>query len=428
MEGLETQLFVGRENELEIVKQAFSALTETKFILFTGIGGVGKSTLLGEIKKREDEFKAITQNLIIGEKIESDLTEMMVPLALSEAIVSGLPKMYEDSFTAFSRLRDVYFESREHGLGDDSLKVIRQQCQRVFVESINSLSLEHRIVILIDTLEAIQETEAWRDFVSEVLIYLKDVVVILSGRKCNAVASQLAELHKGKDLAYTVDLHVLSGFGASEADKYWDALGATDISLELRRKISFLSGGRPILLLLARTWLDEEIPLPKIEEKSLDDLEKMPRDAFQNLMHDFEAALVRQVFRSLRSLNFYVLYMAHVWRRFNVEILSYLFELDTEGANGAIEALRKIPFIKVKPDGVITLHDEMARLVREYAWPIYDPSKDQQHRLSALMVNGTKTKFRPPSRFKVNPGKEMRSFLPFLAPQKSKQTCLLKSG
>jgi tetratricopeptide (TPR) repeat protein len=386
MEGSEINFFVGREKELEIVRQGLSPWGGTKFILFTGVGGVGKTTLLREIKNREDDFKEVTHNLIIGEKIESDLTEMMVPLALNEAIVNSFPKMYEDYFTAFSRLRDVYFESRRRGLRDESLKVIRQQCQKVFVESINALSLDHRIVILIDTLEVIQKTEAWKNLVNEVLVFIKNAVIILSGRSCDVAASQLMDLGKQNEKAYAVDLYELTGFGLVDAEKYWEVLGAADISLELRRKITFLSGGRPILLLLSRTWLDEEIPLPLIEEASLVDLERMPRDAFKDLMRDFEAALVQQVLDLSDPLNFYVLYMAHVWRRFNVEILSYLFELSNEGANQAIEALRKIPFIKVKPDGVITLHDEMRTMVTKYAWPIFDPSGDQQRRLSALMV------------------------------------------
>lgn len=386
MKVSDAQLFVGRDKELDLVKKSLSSWGETNFILFNGVGGVGKTTLLQEIKNREDEFKSLARNLIIGEKIESDLTEMMVPLALNEAIFGSFPKLYEDYFVSFARLRDVYFESRRRGLMDDSLKTIKQQCQKVFIESVNALSLEHRIVILIDTLESIQEAETWKDFVNEVLIHIKNSIVILSGRRCDVVTSYLIELRNNNNWTYTVDLYELTGFDLVDAEKYWDILGAQDIPLELRRKITFLSGGRPILLLLARTWLDEEIPLPIIENTSLGDLEKLPQGEFKRLKEDFETALVRQVLDLSDPLNFYVLYMSHVWRRFNIEILSYLFELTAKGADESIESLRKLPFVKVKPDGVISLHDEMRTMVSKHAWPIYDPTGEQQRRLSALMV------------------------------------------
>jgi tetratricopeptide (TPR) repeat protein len=383
--------FIGRETELQLVERLVSSISSTHILFFDGDGGVGKTYLLQEIQLKEVEFAGKeNQALSISELIECDQIEIHTALGLEEAVIKSLPEQFQSHFTLFYNMRAVYFESRDKGLADENLQLLRDQCRRIFSEQLNVITESYRLVILIDTLEAIQDTEAWREFCTLSMVNTKNTLFVLAGRRCEPVANELRELNSQTPNQYEVHINSLGGFVEEEAAEYWASLPGQEVPDDIRKKVTYLSQGRPILLLLSRTWLDEDIPLPIIEENSLVELERLKKSnepKFASLAQKFEAALVRQVLDIAHPLNSYVLYMAHVWRRFNFEILSYLFRLDREGAMEAASELSQLEFVKIKQNDIIVLHDEMRAMVTNYAWPIRDPNASERQRISSEMVD-----------------------------------------
>ena len=95
----------------------------------------------------------------------------------------------------------------------------------------------------------------------------------------------------------------------------------------MRDKQHFLTDGRPVLLSLAVQWLSRDVPLPEIAERSLGDLAASPPEELHDLRQHFEFELVDRVRRLKGPLDRAVLYMAHISRRNDANILSALLEI-----------------------------------------------------------------------------------------------------
>ena len=79
------------------------------------------------------------------------------------------------------------------------------------------------------------------------------------------------------------------------------------------------------------------MPLPVMTEKDLSELEELIQmeDARKNLLNSFEFELVSQVRNLISPFDVVTLYMAHIDRRMDKELLSLLLGID-EGQGGEI--------------------------------------------------------------------------------------------
>lgn len=124
------------------------------------------------------------------------------------------------------------------------------------------------------------------------------------------------------------------------------------------------TGGQPILLGLTSDVLNHDI-------MTLKDLAVADQT-------NFEALLVLQVNKLENPINWIILFMAHVYHRFNAHIMQKLLEnvnlLVTQiDFDQLFDTLSKTSFIKqTDANENIVLHDEMRRLVVKYCWGVQD--------------------------------------------------------
>ena len=251
-----------------------------------------------------------------------------------------------------------------------------------FVHCYHDLISQKRIVLLLDTVEKLQEdAERWNHLV-QLIPTLRNTLIILAGRRGPEVRDTLVGM-LGEECVTLIELE---GFTLEQANEYFDQwpIGAW-IEPELREKIHFLSNGRPILIDLAIDWLSHDLPLPELVQMSLPEIKSLESNRLEQLRQQFEEALVRVILSLTEPIYLVILYMAYLYRRFDADILSYLLNLSLEETTQMIEELSGLSFIKSRPGGIYTLHDEMRRMVYEYVWPRYDPLVTQRQRLSQAM-------------------------------------------
>ena len=104
----------------------------------------------------------------------------------------------------------------------------------------------------------------------------------------------------------------------------------------------------------------------------------------------FKRAMVSKILDLSTPEDQAILRMAHIYHRFNAEILDASYpELETEGLEPGrvIEKLSRFSFVKYWPEsGECLLHEEMIDLVEEYVWDEIDSTKEVRQDVSADIV------------------------------------------
>lgn len=138
--------------------------------------------------------------------------------------------------------------------------------------------------------------------------------------------------------------------------------------------------GRPILVGLVTDVLNQHIV-------TLDEIITVPRA-------EFESRLVTQINKLDNPLNWTILFMAHVYHRFNVPILDWILReselgdvLQDAQGQSVLEILPTLSFVRRASSGDdFVLHDEMRRLVTKYCWDVQDPGQRNRKDISRCMI------------------------------------------
>ncbi|GHO96554.1 hypothetical protein KSF_066020 [Reticulibacter mediterranei] len=139
--------------------------------------------------------------------------------------------------------------------------------------------------------------------------------------------------------------------------------------------------GRPILIGLIVDALNNHL-------LTIDDLVKIP-------VHEFEGRLVSQINSLAKPMNWIVLFMAHVYHRFNLALLQHILSQANElpigpllNADELASQLAQLSFIRraANSDDFV-LHDEMRRLITIYCWEPLDPDHRFRKELSRSVMN-----------------------------------------
>src|SRR5581483_1231190 len=108
----------------------------------------------------------------------------------------------------------------------------------------------------------------------------------------------------------------------------------------------------------------------------------------------FEERLVAQINHLENPLNWVILFMAHVYHRFNIETLdwivheSHLRDAENIDYQHLIHQLPDLSFVRRAGTGDhFVLHDEMRRLVTRYCWEIQDTDRSIRREISRCVVS-----------------------------------------
>jgi len=343
--------FVGRDTELGAIKESIDLWGQRCVICIDGPGGIGKTRLLQEVRSFNIE------NVFIAQIIDFDDLALRIPANIEFTIARQLgPEVFEP----YRQSLQTYHHMRRTGASSGQLAQMRLETRRIFVNGFNEYSARHRVVLLLDTTDTLESTEAWRYIVEELSQRLQNLVLVIAGRNARKIYEELVP-KIGQD-AQLIELGPLSP-GASELylQQKLDMLHVT-LEPEQEENLRRLANGRPILIDLAVEWLAREIP----GDWSLADLKPLPADKVKP-EEAFEFRLVRHIAKIRTDMDRLTLAMSHVYP-LDVEMIADLLKMTEDRAQGLFEEAKTYVFVRPLDDR-ISLHDEMRRMVNEYVWP-----------------------------------------------------------
>jgi len=374
----EFPFFVNRQEELEIIQRAIAEVGKRQVVLAHGPGGIGKTRLLQKVR----EYYASASSLTMSGILDAYELELRVPIGWEYRVARQI-----DRYKAFADFGDEYrgwLDEESRGVSPETLARARERVREAFVQGFNRVAAQERVVLLLDTVEEIQKVGALWPHLLDLMTRLDNVVWIIASRRCDEVRAAV-ETRMGVQNMHWLGL---KGFDQKAAGEYFDEYfkkpSVVSLDSEMQEKVRLLTDGRPILIALAITWLENAMSLPEIEQKSVDELRAMNTESLDALKEEIKQALVKRLLAFSNTVDKVVLTMAWVERRFNAEIMHYLMGISE---SDVLERLISLPFVKARPGENYVVHDEMRDLTVEYVWPLVDPDGTLRKKIDQMMVD-----------------------------------------
>ncbi len=388
---------VNREPILKVIKQAIDDRPRSHVIYITGPGGIGKTFLLRDVLHRcreGGEWSTPEARLIAAEDVV-DLyhahTHSME--GLTRAIWEVLGPAQAD-LVGYER-KMTQFEWEKYDLAGmlRELSRLRDEVARAFLDDLNRLAGNYRLVLALDTAEKLlYETDRiqrvlglgeegiavlpW--LLGEFLPKLENAVILIAGRpKPKRLREDLREALGDRLIEYE-----LPGFEEKEdAIDYFDAVaeavrqaGKDEIADRIeavpedtREVIWRYTGGQPILLSLMIDYLvvaNELLPVVKVPVEEARD--KSP-DELKEIEEEIEAELVRLFQNTGRPADEAIRALAWARKGMDAEMLAHVADMSVEEAEQTLNELCDLSFVKVRPaDDRVFLHDEMYEMLERH--------------------------------------------------------------
>ncbi|QTA83762.1 AAA family ATPase domain-containing protein, tetratricopeptide repeat-containing protein [Desulfonema limicola] len=385
--------FVGREKEMQVIEKAINSDLSDKnyfrIVNIQGQGGIGKTSILREVKERlKDNNNILTTSIIDFFDIATN-----TKIGFLDELNSLLPIKTTAQFKEYRKAKANFYEVEAAGITGDVKKDTLAKFFASFKMCYNFIAADKRIVLLIDTFEVVQKKHG--EWLVGWLIGLNNTVVIIAGRE-NEKWQELAVKSAGsRHVDYlelkkmnsndTKDLLNLSEYGRALPD-------------EEREKLEIISKGLPILLIMAvdREWPPGGIrggiqpgkEYTEISEKysleRLQEIEKKDSEKLEKIHKDFKKELIEKAYRifDIDPIARVILYMSLIYKYLTADMLNYLMPGKTKDEiEGLLNEINKWTFTKHDPrTGSYWLHDLVRDLINEYAWP--EIAREEEERKS----------------------------------------------
>lgn len=353
-------------------------------------GGVGKTWLLRKCADLTRQTNPDIAVVMVDFFNSADRDRVF----LAEKIVASLQELYPAwSSTAFTKAVQLYYRTEGRYSGDSGISIdsdemrTREVVSAALTEDLHQLNLhleqeEKTLLIIFDTFEAIEQTPTVAILRQSQTFpdnyQLKRIKTVIAGR------NKLDWTHSNwKGREQEVQVLSLTPFSRQEMQEYVQ----TELIYELlpqSQQANILyerTEGRPILIGLAIDVLNNRI-------LTIKDLIEIPQN-------EFEAYLVPQINQLENPLNWVILFMAHVYHRFNMSIFERILQnVVVDDSIRAIDReelssrLPRLSFVRQASSGDdFVLHDEMRRLVTRYCWDLQDPDRRIRKEISACVTD-----------------------------------------
>jgi tetratricopeptide (TPR) repeat protein len=346
-------------------------------------GGIGKTRLLQELR---DRYRSKEQ-IKITEIIDFDDPKYHVVEYLEISIGQMLDK---EIFTPFLRNIQDYRKMELAGISSERLKQEFLESTQSFIHCFNKLSEQKRVVILFDTIEKLEGTDCWT-YLLETQNKFKNCVICMAGRTARSTYELLQSKLGDKDITRIIDLRPLEDKAGREYLQKKQELLHIELESKLIQKLLLLSGGRPILIDLAAEWRAHGISLDWLAKSNLKKIKSLPKNEIEKRRQEFEKQLVIHIAQTRSQMDWLILLMSHVYP-LDTEMIIKLLDTVEDEAKRLFEEAKIYVFVKLLPDGRITLHDEMRRMINEYVWSETDPGENRRRHYSELTATYLESK------------------------------------
>lgn len=367
--------FINRENELAQIEELIEKWDTWSVLCINAPGGVGKTRLLQEVYKRYTSSKQT--RLIVTDIIDFNNPTFHIMQNVGREIAKMLD---ENRFEPYLRALLDRRKMQEIGVSPEQLAQASLAIDLAFVDCFNKIADQQRIVLFMDTTDAI-EGMAVQDYVAGVGAQLKNGVLLIAGRNARSIGKAI-QIELGEKIQI-IDLEPLQEEASESYLQQKQKLLHISLEPELSQKLLFLAGGRPIMIDLAVDLLSREIPLEWLAESSLEEMKLLSKQQMQERQQEFERRLVHHIADTRRPMDWLILVMSRVYP-LDPEMIGKLLSISKDEATSLFQDAQNYVFVKELPDGRISLHDEMRRMINDYVWPEVDPDGDRQRRDSKL--------------------------------------------
>ncbi|HZO75235.1 MAG TPA: tetratricopeptide repeat protein [Ktedonobacteraceae bacterium] len=381
--------FIGREKELEIFTRWLADPHAPWIVYFYDQleeadkkGGVGKTWLLHKC----EEIVRQKQRDIAVVAIDFFNIDHRDAITIAQQIVNALQAVFPDwSPTIFNEALDDYHHSIETGTLD--VEDIRSKLSTALLADLHTLDGQlqqgkKHLVVFFDTFELVEQNpliavlNPSHTFPDN--YQFAHIGAVIAGR--NAIDWQHPNW-KGRE--QEILPVAVAPFSLQEMILYINKQTGLDPQQigEYAPALYQRTEGRPILVGLMADLLNHHI-------MSLNDLIALP-------VKSFEAHLVRQVNNLDNPINWVILFMAHIYHRFNTSLLDWILARSTlidsvpgAGQQKLIKTLPTLSFVRRAGTGEdFVLHDEMRRLVCVHWWDVNDTEQEFRRELSRCAIS-----------------------------------------
>ena len=371
--------FVNREAQLAQIEALTGEWGTRRVLCIHGPGGIGKTRLLQEVYQRYPTKD--TPRLLVAGILDFDDLRWHIPENIGQQIADWLdPPVFEPYLRAL-------MDWRKMEMADVSPQRLTQErliVNQMFVQCFNGVSARQRVVLLVDTTDTLKETEYVWEYVQSLALQFQNCLLLLAGRNAKYLWQILHP--KLSDDVQEMELKPLEPDASAEYLEYKQKQLHLVLDPEIIEKLLLLAGGRPILIDLAVEWLAQDIPLPWLVGRELEELEQLPSAKLKALHQDFERQLVKHI-RDLRTpMDRLILTLAHAYP-LSQDGIAALLNISQTDAGAVLQEACSLVFIKSLPDEQITLHDEMRRLIEAHIWQEEDAVGDRRQLISRRMAS-----------------------------------------
>ncbi len=373
--------FINREEQLNAIDTLIQAWGTQHMLCIHASGGIGKTRLLQEVRRRYTRAESKHIPLIVAEVIDFDDHAFYIPLNVASKMAQMLGQG-QDVFEPFYRALRDWRLSEEYGASIERLRREGQFIYEAFIHCFNTVSSQQRVVLLYDTTDSLPGGEIW-DYMVQVGPLLHNCVMLIAGRDAHTIAEKL---QSRMETVTIMPLHPLEEDAGEAYLQQKQAALHVALEPELEQKLLFLARGRPILLDLVVEWRMRGIALDWLVSESLEALQALTDEQKQRRHAEFEKHLVRHIAQTSHLLDWLILCMARVYP-LDKTMIARLLAISEDEADALFTEAAGYVFVKTLPNGRISLHDEMRRMVHTHVWPLVDPDGDRQRRDSCVAAS-----------------------------------------
>jgi tetratricopeptide (TPR) repeat protein len=369
--------FIGRVEELQKIEGLIKEWDTCRVLCIHGEGGVGKTRLLEEIHKQPGQHSDAP--LLVAQIIDFDDRTLHVVENIERQIMRNLSA---EAFDIYSQQLHDWYKMKVADVSAEALAEKDQQVRQTVVDNFNHLSEKRRVVLLMDTLEKLEATNAWRRL-TDLILQARNALFILAGRNTKELYESLR--HDFSQIkADLIELGPLEPVSSQEylAEKQRQLRITLDKTQA--ENLLLLTHGKPILIDLAAEWLSRNIPLDWVTAKSQP--KNLTKAKLKKRQQDFQVQLVAHIGQIRTQMDRLILLMARVYP-VDAPLIAKALNLTNDEAEALLNQAKTYVFVKSYPSGQqIYLHDEMRRMIRNYVWSEIDPDGERRQLDSQFAV------------------------------------------